>query len=296
MNLVQVAVIGGAGRLGRYVVDEIAPNHDVVVVDRVGAGSAHRHVRADITSIEDLMTALDGCDAVIHVAGIDGHIDAQAKDFFAVNVFGTFNVLEAVRRLGIGRVIVTSSTAATGLNATPDLTPAYLPIDEEHPLAPTDPYGIGKHLIEVMAEDFGTRHGIAVTCIRPTYIAFPELVPHLASSTIPDDPRLAQMFQEPLPRLRSYVDPGELARCYRLALALTEPGYQVFWANAADTFDARSTLEYATHIYGDLPRISQPERYRKHPQAAMIDCSKAERLLGWTHVKSWRDVLSATQD
>lgn len=287
----RVAVTGGAGRLGRYIVDELAPRHDVRALDRVASASMSAADIVDITNFDDLRRAIEGMDSVIHVAGIDGHIQTSAEDFFKVNVFGVWNVLQASADAGIGKIVITSSTAVTGLNTRERrVVPAYLPVDEEHPLLATDAYGIGKHLDEVMAAAFSRRYGMAVTCIRPTYIAFPELISHLMGRTGPIGPGTPAVFHEAPPLLRTYVDPSDLARCYRLALEHDAPGFDVFWASAQDTFEPTPTLEYAKSAYGMLPEVKRPEIYAANAHASMIDCSKAREILDWVPQTDWESL------
>lgn len=294
MSSLRVAVIGGAGRFGRYVVNELSARHEVLVLDRSSAASTRSFKVVDITALEDLRQALHGVDAIVHVAGVDGHVEAAPDVFIRVNLVGTWNVLHVAAELGIRKVIITSSSSATGLNVAAPLTvPRYLPIDEGHPLAPSGAYGLSKQVNEITGASFGRREHCHVVCIRPTYIAFPELIPHLkgTDSTIEGD--LPVAFREPLPLLRTYVEPTDLARCYRLALDFESEGYDLFWASAADTFEATPTLEYLSRLYGKLPHVRRPEIYAANPYASVIDCSRVKNVLGWSPQTSW-PLLSAT--
>ena len=150
----------------------------------------------------------------MHVAGVDGHVEAAPDVFIGVNLVGTWNVLQAAAELGIRKVIITSSSSATGLNAADSLTiPRYLPIDEEHPLTPSGAYGLSKQINEITGASFGRRGRCHVVCIRPTYIAFPELIPHLRGTRVRPGSEIPAAFLEPLPLLCA-VEPGDLARCY----------------------------------------------------------------------------------
>jgi UDP-glucose 4-epimerase len=287
MNPKRVAVVGGCGRLGRYIVDELRPVHDVLVLDRMVSGSPVPAKVVDITNLDDLRKALGGVDAVVHVAGVDGHVRATPEVFFETNVLGTWNVLQAAAEAKIRKVILTSSTSATGLNITDPLTiPKYLPIDEEHPLSPLDAYGLGKQINEITGASFGRRPNMHVVCIRPPYIVFRELIPHLMG-THKFQGELPAAFREPPPLLRTYVDPRDLARCFRLALEFESTGFDLFWASAADTFETMPTLEYLKSVYGVLPEIRRPDVYERDAQASVIDCSRAKRILNWAPEINW---------
>jgi UDP-glucose 4-epimerase len=283
------AIVGGAGRLGRYIVDELRSVRDVIVLDRNIDGATAPAKMIDITVLDDLRRAFDGVDEVIHVAGIDGHVQAPQEVFFETNVMGTWNVLQAAVERGIRKVIVTSSTSATGFNVGPPFRmPDYFPIDEEHPLFPVDAYGLSKQTNEVTAASFGRRPGMQVICIRPTYVVFPELVPHLRGDKFEGE--VPDAFRETPPLLRTYIDPRDLARCYRLALDYEPAGYHLFWACAADTFEPTPTLDYFKSVYGKLPEIRQPETYKRDPHAGVIDCSRARDMLNWRPEFSWPQI------
>jgi nucleoside-diphosphate-sugar epimerase len=288
MRSQHVAVIGGAGRLGRYVVNELSARHEVLVLDWSSVALSGSTKVVDITVLDDLRQALKGVEAIVHVAGVDGHVEAAPDVFIGVNLVGTWNVLQAAAELGIRKVIITSSSSATGLNAADSLTiPRYLPIDEEHPLTPSGAYGLSKQINEITGASFGRRGRCHVVCIRPTYIAFPELIPHLRGTRVRPGEEIPAAFREPLPLLRTYVEPGDLARCYRLALEYESEGYDLFWASAADTFEAMPTLEYLTRLYGTLPPLRRPDIYAMNPHASVIDCSRAKDVLGWAPQTSW---------
>src|SRR5262249_43171714 len=79
---------------------------------------------------------------------------------FGNNAMGQFHVFEAAARLGIRRVVSASSFAAYGMSF-PDrpFAPDYLPLDEDHPLAPQDPYGLSKAVGEQIAAAYAGRGG-----------------------------------------------------------------------------------------------------------------------------------------
>jgi UDP-glucose 4-epimerase len=287
----KTAIVGGAGRLGRYIVGELRHIRDLVVLDRNVSGATASAQIVDITVLDDLRRTFTGVDEVIHVAGIDGHVQAPPEAFFETNVMGTWNVLQAAVEHGIRKVIVTSSSSATGFNVGPPFRmPDYFPIDEEHSLLPVDAYGLSKQTNEVTAASFGRRPGMQVICFRPTYVVFPELVPHLRRDKFEGE--MPDAFRETLPLLRTYIDPRDLARCYRLALDFEREGYHLFWACAADTFEPMPTLDYFKRVYGKLPEIRKPDIYRTNPNAGVIDCSRARDMLNWTPEFSWLQIAA----
>jgi nucleoside-diphosphate-sugar epimerase len=288
-----VAVIGGAGRLGSYIVRELAADHDLRIIDKQVPVGHPDAIQADILDLTSIREAITGVDAIIHVAGVDAHVQAAPETFFETNVMGTWNVLQAAAEHDVRDVIICSSSSANGLNATNrDVPPDYLPIDEAHPSIPNEAYGLGKQINEICAASFGRRPGANIICIRPTYIAFPETVPNLASQLpVRIDGRSKTAFSEPPPLLRTYVAPDDLARCFRLALEAGLGGFHLFFASASDTFEPTPTLEYLERIYGRLPPVRDHERYRRDERASPVDCTRARTTLGWIPDHDWPALL-----
>ena len=300
-RLESVAVTGGSGRLGRYVVDELGGRTSVTVIDKRPAGTEPSHVEADILDLGAMRRALAGHDTLVHLAAIDGHVNATPETFFETNVQGTWNVLHAACEVGVKKAVVCSSHAATGLSrSNPHMPPLYLPIDESHPLRPTEAYGLSKAVTEMIARSFARRGAMEVVTIRPVYIMFPELVRHVAQRI--NDPSggaesgsgaLSDAFLEPLALLRSYVRPEDLARAFRLALETDCGACDLFYLTARDTFEPSPTLAYVERVYGALPEVRKPQVYEVSPHASPFDCARAQAVLGWKARGTWEE-LSGT--
>lgn len=151
MNWLKVLVTGGAGFIGSHIVDRlIERGHQVTVVDNLSTGKVENiHPKARFVRLDICQPELGGIfeqdqpDAVIHQAA---QVDVQASMRnplydAQVNVLGTLNILENCRKFSVKRVVVASSAAVYG-------DPLRLPVDEEHPLQPTNFYGITKHTPE----------------------------------------------------------------------------------------------------------------------------------------------------
>lgn len=115
----RVAITGGCGFIGSHVVDQLlAAGHDVVVVDpaRGWRNPAADYRQVDLFDQPDLAAALDGADAVFHLAGA-ADVNAVAADpvrAVQLNVEGTARILEAARRGGVGRVVLASTVWVYG--------------------------------------------------------------------------------------------------------------------------------------------------------------------------------------
>jgi len=293
MKFEQVLVTGGAGRLGRYVVSELSGQCRTTIFDPSAPGSESREA-GNVLNLDSLARAMPGHDAVIHLGAIDSSVPAPPDTVFETNVRGTWNVLHAAQTAGVRRVVICSSSAALGIDySSLSRPPLYLPIDEEHPLRPTQTYGLSKQLGEAMGASFARHGGMEVICLRPCWIMSPDAVNRIESErrgTIP--PALPGRQREPLALLRSYVAPDDVARAFRLALDMERVTYSVFILAAADTFETEPTLPHLERVYGALPEIRKPEIYRRDPHASAYDITRARDVLGWIPATRWAQVAA----
>ena len=277
-----VAITGGSGAVGRAIAQSLADSVDVTSVDVVPAPKSLRWREADVTRAAALRSALEGHDAIVHLAALLQPEDPE-EEMIRVNVLGTWNVLHAARELGIRRVVVVSSETVSGVvNITnvPRSKPDYLPIDERHPLRPRETYATSKQLGEVMAESFARRGDIEIVVLRPTLILMPGWEKYVVEARGKDEPNLW-----------SYVLVWDVARAVRLALERETGPWEVFYISAADTFSREPTLTFMQRKFGAIEDIRRPELFTENPHAAIWDISKAERLLGFVPRYEWRAFL-----
>jgi UDP-glucose 4-epimerase len=159
-----ILVTGGAGYIGSHVcIALLDAGFDVVVVDNLsnsskaslervqsicGRSLIFRH--ADIRNEELIYDMLRTCavTAVIHLAGLKAVGDSNVRPmmYYENNVLGTMRLLSAMKRAHVKTLVFSSSATVYGM-------PRYLPLDEKHPLGPTNPYGRTKLVIEEMLKD-----------------------------------------------------------------------------------------------------------------------------------------------
>ena len=295
MKFDRVLVTGGAGRLGRYVVEELATRCSVGVLDRSDSLSAPIDFHVDILDLEALGRAMRGFDAVIHLAAIDSSVTAAPEVVFDTNVRGTWNVLHAARQAGVGRAVICSSSSAAGIDYTnPRMPPLYLPIDEAHPLRPSQAYGLSKQLDEQIARSVGRSGGMEVICLRPAWVMFPESMRRVMAERRNEvAPVAAGRHREPWPLLRSYVAPHDAARAFRLALEMPGVPHDVFIITAADTFEPEPTLAHLDRTYGTPIEVRKPDVYARNPRASAWDITRAREVLGWSPSQDWAALSGA---
>ena len=121
----KVLVTGGTGYLGQAVVKVLhAAHHDIVLYGRTArsSGLPGTAVDGDVRDGARLLAAASGCEAILHSAALVATWKPRSRDFDEINVGGLLHVLDAARRLGIARVLYTSSFLAlppAGMDASP---------------------------------------------------------------------------------------------------------------------------------------------------------------------------------
>lgn len=182
-------------------------------------GLAFEPAIGDVTDAESLRSAVAGCDAVFHVAGVTAdYWNQDVERLHAVNVQGTRNVIETALAAGLAHLVHTSSQAALGF---PD---GAQPVDETHQynLPPeTYPYGYSKHLAEQEVQR-AVAHGLHAVIVNPTVVLGPRDVTLTNSQIILE----VQRGRVPLvpPGGINVVDAVDLGRGHLLALQHGRPG------------------------------------------------------------------------
>jgi len=284
-----ILVTGGAGALGRYFVARATGAHEITVFDRVTPAAVDDSVHvvtADIADAGALKSALQGVDLVISLAA-EARLIPDERRMFEANVIAPFNVLEAMKAAGVTRLIHASSICAYGaiFHAGP-LRPAYVPIDEDHPLRPEDAYGMSKVMDEVMIRSYADRLGWASCCLRFASVWVPE-------ADFPFTEKFVRSITDvslKADRYWAYVDVRDVAAALLLTaehLAEHQPEFLTFNIGAADTVNADDAVESARRYYPDAElRPLDPEG---RPDAPLYSISKAKRVLGYDPRHTWEE-------
>jgi nucleoside-diphosphate-sugar epimerase len=280
-----VLVTGAAGLVGRAVVPVLrSAGHRVVATDLPGAVPA-ADVPADLADAGQARALIGdvGFHAVVHAAAIPSPGQHPPHVVFGNNLMATFNVIEACVASGVRRLVNISSVGVLGLHyATRRIFPDYLPIDEEHPLRPQDPYGLSKLLGEQLCDAAVQRSEMRCISLRPAWV-------QNAASYAADLGPLVRASQPRGVAGWPYIDARDLAGAVRLAVESDLPGHEAFYIAAPDTIggiDLHAAWRTAN------PGSATDLRPVPRPDASGIDSGKAQRLLGWQATRSWRDYLT----
>lgn len=275
----KILVTGGLGKVGQGVVEELlGGGHEVTVLDRLPGprdGGRAKYLVGEVQDLGQVIEAAAGTDAIVHLAAVHNPHVAPTNVVFDTNVTGTFNAHHAAFRLGIPRVVSTSSNAAVGWAYSEGaFLPDYLPIDEDHPLRPIDPYGLSKQIGETIARSYSLK-GVETVAIRPSGVVTPEAL---------DEIRRAGGREPEGWREYSYIDVRDLAVAFRLAVEKPLPGCTVMFVVADDSTVAEPLCELLPRL---KPAIGDRARGLTGTQAVFTN-ARAKELLGWKPVHKWR--------
>jgi nucleoside-diphosphate-sugar epimerase len=223
-----------------------------------------------------------GKDAIVHLAAIPWPGEHAPEVVFRNNVMSTFNILQAACALGVKKVVLAGSESALGFPFSfRPITPAYLPIDEAHPLLAQDAYGISKIVIEELARGFVRRDpGLSVMVMRFSYIIEP------------DDYRseLEQAWSDTAHNafnLWCYIDARDVARACRLAIESPHTGYDAFYIVAPDTLMREPTLELVNKHFPGIECVAEGFGGRMAP----LDGLHAEEVLAFRALHTWEEAV-----
>lgn len=290
----RVLVTGSSGRLGRSLAGGLVDHgHQVIGADRRAAGLDGVDEReldlAEASAVADLL-AETRPDALVHLAAIAVPFSAPERTILATNTTLAHTVLEAAATAGIGRVLAASSPTLIGYG-TPGWAPTALPLDETHPVAPTNAYALSKVVIEELVRMYARTAPGAWGAFRPCYVISPEEwagTPTQQGHTVAErlaDPALAAVS------LFNYLDARDAAAfvdAWLRAPADAVDG-EVFFVGASDAL--------ATRPVADLWRTFAPALGDAADAligtSPVFSVAKAERVLGWRPTRDWRSELAA---
>jgi len=293
-----VIVTGGNGRIGRRLLEHLN-EHDYRTVNLSRGKRDEDH--SDTYRTTDLLDAGEvygslaksDADAVVHLGMLPTPDRTPGFRTYESNVVSTYHVLEAAGELGVETVALASSFSAIGGGFEPDpITVDYLPLDEDHRLTPSNPYGMGKQALEIAADGFARRPDDSPQTI--TSLRFPWVVDDdLARETFVeadrslDGLRDSPHFHTQRNTLFSYVHADDAASLVRRAVEASFDGHERVWVSAPDTSAETPSADLAAELFPDAER--RESLTDGDPCAALVDTSKAERLFDWEPTWRWRD-------
>jgi UDP-glucose-4-epimerase GalE len=310
-----ILVTGGAGYIGSHTAHLLGQQgYDVTVVDNLSRGHRHnidpQRLRVvDIGDTEGLcrIFAERPYDAVIHFAAYIsvGESMRAPELYFTNNVSGSLSLLTAMVRSGVRRLVFSSTAAVYGM-------PATVPIKEDAPYAPVNPYGESKVMVEKLLRWFDVIHGLRSISLRYFNAsgADPEgelgeehepethLIPLLFRATVTGRP--VTIFGEDYPTpdgtcIRDYIHVTDLAQAHILAVECLMAGgaSDAFNVGNGSGYSVREVVRAVEEVTGKkVPYVIGPRREGDPPEL-VADSSKLRRALKWTpRYSDLRDIVS----
>ena len=298
----QILITGGAGYVGGTVARLlIAEGHHVTIVDNfchskpTALPAEARLILADVADRPTLEAVLRDTyfDGVLHFAAL---IEAgeSMKDpglYFRANTVSTLSLLEAMAATNTRRLVFSSTAAVYG-------EPESTPILETAKLAPTNPYGESKLLVEKMLAWFHNVHGLRYATLRYFNVAGaiagygeahePEshLIPLILDVAMGRRPSI-NIYGDDYPTpdgtcVRDYIHVADLARAHVLALAsLQAQSHVLYNLGNGHGFTVNEVIEAARRVTGHAIPVEQHPRRPGDPAVLVASSEKAQRELGW---------------
>jgi UDP-glucose 4-epimerase len=299
-----ILVVGGAGYVGSHVVRQLMrENIPVLVLDNLLYG--HRDLVRGVDFIEgDLENAAlleeifagRSIEAVMHFAAycyVGESVTDPAK-YYQNNVASTLNILKVMLKTGVKRFIFSSTCATYGI-------PQKLPLTEDHPQNPINPYGATKMMVERMLSDFDRAYGLRSISFRyfnaagadpdgdigEWHIPETHLIP-LVLDVAAERREAAYIFGTDYPTpdgtcIRDYIHVTDIAQAHVLGLRHLLAGNpsDVFNLGNGNGFSVREIICAAEEITGRKIQAIETARRPGDPPVLVGSSEKARSLLGW---------------
>lgn len=319
----RVAVTGGAGYIGSHTsVALLEADHEVLILDNfdnserdvpdriasIAGREANLH-EADITDPATYRAELAAFkpDALIHFAGLKavGEANEIPLEYYRVNVAGSVTLFQEMEKIACNRLVFSSSATVYG-------DPDQVPISEDHPLRPTNPYGYSKRMVEQVVEDWG-RANAALAAVNLRYFnpvgAHPSSRIGEAPQGVPNNlmPYVAQVaagWRDQLSvfgndydtpdgtGVRDYIHVMDLAAAHLAALELTGAGAGVHPVNVG-TGQGYSVMEMINAFEKtsgrDVP-YAVVDRRPGDIATSVADPTRAAERMGWRATRGLQDM------
>jgi UDP-glucose 4-epimerase len=293
-----VLVTGGAGYIGSVVAARLlGAGHEVTVVDDLSTGhrdavpDGARFVPGRVQQVSSMLD-LRAFDGAVHLAAssLVAESITDPQKYETNNVGGTRQLLEALHTAGVPKIVFSSSAAVYG-------EPARVPIEEDAPTEPLNPYGASKLAVDRMLDEEAARHGIAAVSLRYFNVAGsyatlgerhdPEthLIPLTLRAALEGRP--VDVFGDNYPTpdgtcIRDYIHVIDIADAHLLALGAASPGkWRAYNLGNGEGFSVRQVIAAARSVTGLQLSESVTGRRAGDPAVLVASSARARRELSW---------------
>jgi len=309
----RVLVVGGAGYIGAHVAESLLnAGYQVRIFDDFSNGLRRRVdgffddvVVGDVLDRETLVTALDGVDAVIHLAAkkaVGESVENPLK-YYHNNVGGILNLLGAMSACSIKKLVFSSTAAVYSPNDKPA-------IEETDPTVPLSPYGATKLLSEQIISQVSKAEGISSISLRYFNVvgsSRPEFGDNSKDNLVPKvftafrNGSKPEIYGDDYPThdgtcVRDYIHVSDLAEAHVLSLKKVESGHidEVFNVGSGTGYSVKEMLDQMSKSMGiDLAPKVVSRRSGDTPQL-IASIAKIERELGWKHHSTLAEMINSS--
>jgi len=299
----RVLVTGGAGYIGSHAVAHLArAGHEVWVYDDLARGHAKAVpaeilVRGELASREKLVALLRErrIEAVMHFAALAlvGESMQDPALYWRNNVAGSLSLLDAMREAGVGRIVFSSTCATYG-------EPEKMPISEDTPQRPVNPYGASKLAVERVLSDFAAAYGMAYASLRYFNACGAAADGSLGEDHDPETHLIPAALHVALGRrealsiygtdyptadgtcVRDYIHVEDLAEAHERALLRLRPGVGLCLnLGTGSGFSVREVVEACRRVSGHAIPVEVAPRRPGDPPELVADPARARAVLDW---------------
>ncbi len=307
---VSILVLGGAGYIGSHAVYQfIDRGYDVVVVDNLQTGhkkAIHPEARfyeGDIRNREFLKNVFmkEKIDGVIHFAAdsLVGESMENPLKYYDNNVYGTQVLLETMRDAGVGKIVFSSTAAVYG-------EPESVPITEDMPAVPKNPYGETKLAMERMMTWCEKAFGLKYVALRYFNVAGARSTGEIGEDHRPETHLIPIVLQTALGKrdaitifgddyptedgtcIRDYIHVEDLIDAHILAYEYLNNGGEssVFNLGSSRGFSVKEIVDMAQNVTGKEIPATIGKRRPGDPSILVASSEKAKNVLGWKPEKT----------
>jgi len=300
----KLLVVGGAGYIGSHMLKALyAAGFETLTLDNLSTGyrDAVRYgdfIEGDLADVAFLRQLFqdEAIGGGFHFASSIqvGESMQKPRDYYRNNVVNTLNLLDAMLDAGVDKLVFSSTAAVYG-------DPAYVPIDEGHPIQPISPYGKSKAMVESILADYDRAYGLRSICLRYFNAAGADPDGELGERHNPETHLIPLVLQAASGRrasihvygrnyatsdgtcIRDYVHVTDLCAAHVLAWKHLDSGgaTEAFNLGNGQGVSVQQVIDVARRVSGGDFTVQYAERREGDPETLVASSDKAGRILGW---------------